>query len=235
MKQVLLILLYLCFLNCNAKINGINDNDRTRKSITLENTGETQHRLINNYGMGYYASSRLPIGYQFFAGFENIGRIKANMAIMVHNQFSTHGNYDMSGTVFKKNLFISTGIINDLSQYNYRIRKLHFSDKERTLQSHKVSYGVVIAGMFNVAAGADIKIGEESEIGLLTDAGRYFPSSKVSINSTASFFSYRTDYRFSITRTFVLSPDASPVLGTSVFYENFNGYSDFGIGVIVYL
>lgn len=234
MKQVLLILLYLFFLNCSAKNNVSDDNDLTKSSTPSELT-KTQARLINNFGMGYLASSKLPIGYQFFAGFENIGTLKTHMAILVHNQFSTHGNYDLSGTIFKKHLFISNGTFSDLTQYNYSVRKLHFSDKERTIRNHKATYGLVIGGIFSISAGADIKTGEEPELGFVTDAGKYFPQSRVSINTTASFFSYSTDYRFSVTRSFVLSPDASPVLGTTLFYENLTGYSDFGIGVIVYL
>lgn len=234
MKQILLILLYLCFLNCSAKIYLSDDNDLTKSSTPSELT-KTHTRLINNFGMGYYASSKLPIGYQFFAGFENIGTLKTHMAILINNQFSTHGNYDLSGTLFKKHLFISSGAFSDLTQYNYRVRKLHFSDKERTIQNHKASYGLVIGGIFSISAGADVKLGEEPELGFVTDAGKYFPQSRVSINTTASFFSYRTDYRFSVTRSFVLSPDASPILGTTLFYENLNGYTDFGVGVIVYL
>lgn len=187
----------------------------------------------NNYAFGLYGSSKLPLGYQMFFNLENLGRIKTNLGFLFYNQFSNHSNYDISCLVLKKKLLLNRSSVKDIVNLNFRTRKLHFSDRERVTVNYKGSYGVIVDNRYNIGVGIDCERGKENMNGLLLTAGKFFPLTRINLTAQSSLFKNRIDYKAGITKTFSFG---SPVIyGIEIFYEEYRGYNDVSLGLMIYL
>lgn len=188
----------------------------------------------NIRAFGYYGSTRLPIGYQFFMGFEHIGRMRAGLGLMINNQFSSGAYHDLSGTIFRKNTILNTGKVSDLLSYNVRLRKLQFTEEAAVMLNQKGWYSVILNNRVSLGAGMEYMTGCEEAYGLLLSAGKHFPKKRVSLNTNCSFIAGSIDYKAAVSKTMTLGSSKSTIYGLELSYENFRGYKDMTLGVMVY-
>jgi len=193
----------------------------------------TENRNGNLKAFGYYGSGRLPVGYQFFMGIEHIGKMKTSMGFQIINQFSSGANHDLSGTVFRKNNILNASKLYDNLTYNARMRKLQFNENPQVVFNQRAWYTIIIESKYSVGAGIDIMDGTEDNYGLLINAGKYFPSERLCLNAACSFISGRIDYKTSISKT--VSFGTTTNYGIEIAVENFQGYKDLSLGVLIYL
>lgn len=206
--------------------------------LAKHNTGESITPVShpqNNYSVGVFGSSKLPIGYQLFFNLENIGKRRSNMGILINNQFSTHSNYDLSATIIKRSLIIHNSRLTDVTSINLRTRKLHFFDKERVSENYSIGYSLVYNGKLNFGAGIDCDRGIEEYNGILLTAGRFFPALKINVSGQMSFFEDITNWRGGISKTFTLNPNSTAIYGVEFFYEEYRSYNDISVGMVFYL
>lgn len=188
----------------------------------------------NIRAFGYYGSTRLPIGYQFFMGFEHIGRMRAGLGLMINNQFSSGAYHDLSGTIFRKNTILNSGKVSDLLSYNVRLRKLQFTEEEAVMLNHKGWYSVILKNRVSLGAGMEYMTGCEEAYGLLLNAGTHFPDNRLSLNANCSFIAGSIDYKAAISKTITVGRSKSTIYGLELSYENFRGYKDMSLGVMIY-
>ncbi|MGE5457263.1 MAG: hypothetical protein ACM3RX_02795 [Methanococcaceae archaeon] len=235
MKHLLLsaLLCALMFSSTAHAKNEPSDSLMLKKTTSKNNTPLVSPH--NNYAVGIYGSSKLPIGYQFFFNLENIGKLRANMGVLFNNQFSSHSNYDISTTIIKRSLLIHSSRFMDLTSVTIRTRKLHYMDKERVSENYTLGYSLIYNGKLNVGAGIDCNRGFEDVNGLMLSAGRFFPVIRINITGQMSVFHNQTNWRSGISKTFLLNPKSSVIYGLEVYYEEYMDYNDVNVGMIFYL
>lgn len=194
----------------------------------------SQIPVSNIKAFGYYGSGRLPVGYQFFMGFEHIGKLRTGLGIQIINQFSSGANHDLSGTVFRKSTLLRHGRFADMIGYNVRMRKLQFTENPAVVLNQKVWYTLIFRGTCSLGAGIEYMKGTVDDYGLLINAGKYFRQSRINCNASCSFVSGHIDYKTSVSKTISVGNSASTNYGIELSLENFRGYKDVSLGVLMY-
>jgi hypothetical protein len=183
--------------------------------------------------LGYFGSTKLPVGYYANLYFSYIGMVKTNIGIKAEHQFDTHGNYDFSAVIHKGNLFFNKPektIKGDVLWYNYRIRSLDFVDENTVFQNHKLIYHIDLKKIVTIGLGGDYSQGNDNKTGSIVSAQRSLGKSGIVLTGDVSIFNNRLDYRARVERVFSIKQKFYFITGAQ--YEKFMNYGDAGFFLI---
>lgn len=191
--------------------------------------------IPNTYEIGYYGSTKLPLGYSVFVNLLYVGDIRTDFGFNVQHQFDLQENYDLSIRFNKWNLFLKQESgLQDFLSYNYRLRKIEFMPDYSEFQNHKMSYGLTISNSINIGLGVDWLIGDKDQFGGLIYATKWFNNPKFSIEGTTSLFNDHLDYKIGLSKLFNFR-DNFPFYNTSIrlSYESFQKFRDLSFSVSI--
>lgn len=186
-----------------------------------------------SFELGYFGSTKLPVGYYAGLYFYSIGTKVTNIGISAEHRFDRQRNYDFSAMINKPHLFINNPkkiITGDFLSYNYRIRNLHFVDENTIFQNHKLIYCIDIKRNTRIGLGSDYSQGNDNKIGGVVNATRDFYNSKIWLNGEVSIFNDRLDYRARIGSSFPIKQKIFFHIG--VQYESFINHGDIGFFLV---
>jgi hypothetical protein len=193
--------------------------------------------ISNSYGIGYYGSTSLPIGYSLSLSLGYIGKLKTDFGLSIIHQLNNQGNYNFSAIIGKSRMFFRKNAeLNDFLTYNYRQRKLNFINDSIEYQNHKIFYGLTIKNNFAVAAGVDYFKDGGKELGGLMYSSYWFSKAKLNISGMTSIFKNHIDYIIGLSRSFLFRQKyliKSASIGLN--YEEFLNYSDLNLSVSISL
>jgi hypothetical protein len=187
--------------------------------------------ISNLYGVGYYGSTKLPLGYSASVQLSFIGNLRTDFGLNILHQLDGNGNYDFSASFGKGNIFTGrSDNIHDFLSYGYRRRELDLISPDITHQNHKVYYGLTLNKNFDIAVGTDYLIDTRNEIGGLIYATKWINKPKLSILTTASVFRNNLDYKLGISKSFFFNK-RSPLYNATIgfYYERFKKYNDLSV------
>jgi hypothetical protein len=193
--------------------------------------------VSNSFGLGYYGSTKLPIGFFTSLQLSYIGKIRSNFGIRVQDQFDNQGNYDFSMTLGKSTiLFNKSQNISDFVSYQYRRRVLNFVEPEIIFNNNTFFYGLTLQKNLNIAFGVDILQGEDKTIGGILYASKWLNRPKISMEGKTIIFESHIDYQLGISKSFYFN-NRIPInsLSIGLYFENFKKYNDLNLSITIWL
>ncbi len=180
----------------------------------------------NNYEVGYSGSAKLPLGYILGLDVGYIGKLKTDFGLSIIHQMDIHGNYDLSTSVGKSNLFIRNKRgINDFALYTYRYRKSDRIEDGTKYQNHKVLYGLNLRST-SLAIGVDVLDTEKSRMGGFFLVNQYIPKPRLGLTSQTSIFENQLDYKIGISKYININTFRNISVG--LYYERFAKHGNLG-------
>lgn len=180
----------------------------------------------NSYKLGYSGTTRLPIGYSIALNLGYVGSLKTNIGLTVLHQMDTHGYYDFSASLNKKNIFIrNRKHFNDFVAYSYRQREYKNIGDELKFQNHYIHYGLNFKST-TIGVGIDILKNERSKIGGTILFNQYIPKAKFSILTTSSILKDQFDYKIGVSKDLNIKFARGVNLG--LYYEQYKKHGSLG-------
>jgi hypothetical protein len=191
----------------------------------------------NSFGLGYYGSTKLPIGFFTSLQLSYIGKLQTNFEIRVQHQTDNHGNYDFSLALGKGSLLLNKSQnISDFVMYQYRKRELDFVEPGIIFNNNTFIYGLTLHKNLDIAFGADFLQEENKTIGGILYASKWISKPKISIIGKTSIFENHIDYQIGLSKSFYFN-NRIPINSSSIglYFENFKRYKDLSLSMTIWL
>lgn len=183
----------------------------------------------NALALGISGATKLPLGFYSSYATAYIGKAKVNGGFALQYNFDNRGFHHVNWQVNKWNIFYKNSILSDFIAYNYQNRRLKIEEAAKAFVNHQLKYGLRLKKYINIAIGFDYLSNNDnnSKVGGLFYADKWFSKSNISTVVTSSIFAHRINYKAELFKSFNFNPrHLISRISIGVTYEDFEKYKD---------